>query len=163
MTCWIDNWRWAGVPFSLRSGKALGARRCEIAVRFRGVPHLVFGQAHEPAPNILRLMLDPDRIELSMNLNGAGDPFDLEPACLDTDLASQDLPAYSRLLLDIFEGDASLSIRGDEAEEVWRIMDPVLAAWAAGVAPLQDYAAGSDGPKSPTDATRDEAKHAASR
>lgn len=146
MTCWIDNWRWAGVPFRLRSGKALGVRRSHIAVRFRDVPHLVFGQHEEPAPNVLRLTIDPDRIELSMNLNGAGDPFDLEPACLDTDLAPQTLPAYGRLLLDIFEGDATLSIRGDEAEEAWRIMDPVLAAWAAGAAPLREYAAGSPGP-----------------
>jgi glucose-6-phosphate 1-dehydrogenase len=145
MTCWIDNWRWAGVPFRLRSGKALGARRSHIAVRFRDVPHLVFGQQERPAPNVLRLMIDPDRIELSMNLNGAGDPFDLEPACLDTDLATQDLPAYSRLLLDIYEGDATLSIRGDEAEEAWRIMDPVLTAWAAGATPLREYAAGSLG------------------
>ena len=149
MTCWIDNWRWAGVPFRLRSGKALGARRSHIAVRFREVPHLVFGQHEEPAPNVLRLSIDPDRIELSMNLNGAGDPFDLEPASLDTALAPQDLPAYSRLLLDILEGDATLSIRGDEAEEAWRIMDPVLAAWADGAAPLGEYAAGSSGPDHP--------------
>lgn len=145
MTCWIDNWRWAGVPFRLRSGKALAARRSHIAVRFRDVPHLVFGQHEEPAPNVLRLALDPDRIELSMNLNGAGDPFDLEPACLRTALAPQELPAYSRLLLDVFEGDATLSIRGDEAEEAWRIMDPVLTAWADGAAPLREYPAGSAG------------------
>jgi glucose-6-phosphate 1-dehydrogenase len=147
MTCWIDNWRWAGVPFRLRSGKALGSARSHIAVRFRDVPHLVFGRHEEPAPNVLRLTIDPDRIELSMNLNGAGDPFDLEPACLDTALATQDLPAYSRLLLDIFEGDATLSIRDDEAVEAWRIMDPVLAAWAAGATPLREYAAGSLGPE----------------
>ncbi len=146
MTCWIDNWRWAGVPFRLRSGKALGADRSHVAVRFRDVPHLVFGQHEEPAPNVLRLMIDPDRIDLSMNLNGAGDPFDLEPACLATDLAPQELPAYSRLLLDVLDGDATLSIRGDEAEEAWRIMDPVLAAWSAGAAPLREYPAGSLGP-----------------
>ena len=80
-----------------------------------------------------------------MNLNGAGDPFDLEPACLDTNLAPHDLPAYSRLLLDIYDGDATLSIRGDEAEEAWRIMDPVLTAWAAGATPLREYTAGSLG------------------
>lgn len=146
MTCWIDNWRWAGVPFRLRSGKALGENRSHIDIRFRDVPHLVFGQHEKPAPNVLRLAIDPDRIELSMNLNGAGDPFDLEPASLDTALAPQDLPAYSRLLLDIQEGDATLSIRDDEAEEAWRIMDPVLAAWADGATPLREYAAGSAGP-----------------
>lgn len=146
MTCWIDNWRWSGVPFRLRSGKALGTRRADITVRFREVPHLVFGQQHDPVRNLLRFMLHPDRIELTVNLNGAGDPFDLEPACLSTDLAPQDIPAYGRLLLDILEGDATLSIRGDEAEEAWRIIDPVLEAWRYGASPLRDYRAGSNGP-----------------
>ncbi|SMD27506.1 Glucose-6-phosphate dehydrogenase, C-terminal domain [Kibdelosporangium aridum] len=150
MTCWIDNWRWAGVPFRLRSGKALAASRSHIAVRFRDVPHPVFGQQQEPMPNVLRMMIDPDRIDLSINLNGAGDPFDLEPACLAPDLAPQTLPAYSRLLLDVFEGDATLSIRGDEAEEAWRIMDPVLAAWTAGATPLREVRRGVARPGSLT-------------
>jgi glucose-6-phosphate 1-dehydrogenase len=146
MTCWIDNWRWAGVPFRLRSGKALGTRRSEIAIRFRDVPHLVFGQRHEPEPNVLRMTLDPDRVELSLNLNGAGDPFDLEPAHLDTDLAPQELPAYARLLLDVLNGDTTLSVGGAEAEEAWRIVNPVLAAWSDGTPPLLEYPAGSSGP-----------------
>ncbi|SDD89409.1 glucose-6-phosphate dehydrogenase [Actinokineospora iranica] len=150
MTCWIDNWRWAGVPFRLRSGKALGAARSEIAIRFRDVPHLVFGQGHEPEPNVLRMVLDPDRVELSLNLNGAGDPFDLEPACLGTDLAAQELPAYARLLLDVLDGDTTLSVGGAEAEEAWRIVDPVLATWSTETPPLLEYPAGSSGPSAKT-------------
>ena len=146
VTLWIDNWRWTGVPFRLRSGKALSADRAEVVVRFREVPHLVFGQGHEPQPNVLRLALDPDSIDLEVNLNGAGDPFDLDVAHLSASLAAQEVSAYGRLLLDIVEGDPTLSIRGDEAEEAWRIIDAIIAAWEAGAAPLVEYPAGSAGP-----------------
>jgi glucose-6-phosphate 1-dehydrogenase len=143
----VDNWRWAGVPFRLRTGKALGRARREIAVRFQPVPHLVFGPGSEPRPNLLRLRLDPDRIGLIVNINGPGDPLDLEEAELETELTPQDLPAYARLLLDILEGDPTLSIRGDEAEEAWRIIEPIREAWAQGRSPLVEYPAGSDGPE----------------
>ncbi|ULE34088.1 glucose-6-phosphate dehydrogenase [Mycobacterium sp. IDR2000157661] len=146
LTCWIDNWRWAGVPFELRSGKALGGSRKAIAITFRSVPHLVFCDPHDPEPNVLELGLDPDRIGLSLNLNGAGDPFDLEQANLSTTLAPQKLPAYARLLQDVLAGDPTLSISAAEAEEAWRIIDPVLDAWSRGVAPLRDYPAGSSAP-----------------
>lgn len=141
----IDNWRWAGVPFRLRTGKALRAGRTEIALHLRSTPHLPFpdGQA---SPNVLRLLIQPDRIELSLNLNGAGDPLALEPAGLDVDLAPADLPAYARLLLEVLEGDPTLSIRGDEAEEAWRIVEPVLASWDRDEAPMLTYPAGSKGP-----------------
>ena len=141
----IDNWRWAGVPFLLRTGKAMREARQEIVVHFRPVPHLAFEQA-APPPNRLRFRINPDRMELGVNINGAGDPFDLERICLDADLAPQAISAYGRLLLDILAGDATLSIRGDEAEEAWRIVEPILAGWADGVAPLLEYPAGSDGP-----------------
>jgi glucose-6-phosphate 1-dehydrogenase len=142
----IDNWRWAGVPFLLRTGKALARNRREIAIHFQPVPHLVFGNDTEPMPNILRLQLDPDRMSLGVNINGAGDPFEVESVELDRDLAAQDLPAYARLILDIFEGDPTLSIRGDEAEESWRIVEPILEAWAAERVPLGTYPAGAVDP-----------------
>jgi glucose-6-phosphate 1-dehydrogenase len=145
-TLLIDNWRWAGVPFVLRSGKALRRERHEIAVHFKPVPHLAFGQQEEPWPNVLRLQLDPERIALGLNLNGPGDPFNLEHMELETTLALQDLPAYGRVLLDVLRGDVSLSIRDDEAEESWRIVEPILDAWAQGRVPLLGYPAGSDGP-----------------
>lgn len=142
----VDNWRWAGVPFVLRSGKALQADRTEIALHFRSVPHSPFPDADQGDPNVLRLRISPDQIVLGLNLNGAGDPFALEPAVLDLQLAPQELPAYARLLLDILDGDPTLSIRGDEAEEAWRIVEPVLEEWRSGQVPLRTYPAGSAGP-----------------
>jgi glucose-6-phosphate 1-dehydrogenase len=145
----IRTWRWAGVPFTLRTGKAIGAARREILVRFRPVPHLAFPPGEAAAPNVLRLTLNPDRMALGLTINGVGDPFDLEHVELDTTLAPQDLSAYARLLLDAVEGDFSLSIRGDEAEESWRIVEPILRGWREGRSPLAEYPAGSSGPQSP--------------
>ncbi|MDP3090590.1 MAG: glucose-6-phosphate dehydrogenase [Nitrospira sp.] len=142
----IDNWRWAGVPFLLRSGKALGRERREIAIHFKPVPHLAFGRESDPEPNMLRIELAPDRIALSLNVNRPCDLFDLERVELDSAFGSGGLPAYARLLLDVMSGDSILSIRDDEAEESWRIVEPILAVWAEGAVPLVEYAAGSDGP-----------------
>jgi glucose-6-phosphate 1-dehydrogenase len=139
---WVDNWRWAGVPFVLRSGKALGENRHEIAIHFREVPFLAFGQPNHPTCNVLRLSFNPDRLDLSLNLNGAGDPFELEEAELSLTLAPQQPSAYARLLQDILEGDPALSIRADEAEEAWRIVTPILEAWREGVVPMRSYPAG---------------------
>lgn len=146
VTLTVDNWRWAGVPFTLRTGKALKQDRREIAIHFKPVPHLAFGQEDDPRPNVLRLELDPDRITLGVNINSPGDLFGLERVELDTVLPSPSLPAYGRLLLDVLKGDPLLSIRDDEAEESWRIVEPILDVWAGGGVPLQDYPAGSDGP-----------------
>jgi glucose-6-phosphate 1-dehydrogenase len=142
----VDNWRWAGVPFTLRSGKALGADRHEVRVRFRPVPHLAFEEDQDPQPNVLRLHVDPDRLTLEVNLNGTGDPFRLERAGMAVVLAPQELSAYARLLLDIFAGDPVLSIRADEAEEAWRIIEPILDGWRNDATPLLEYPAGSSGP-----------------
>jgi glucose-6-phosphate 1-dehydrogenase len=146
VTLWIDNWRWIGVPFVLRTGKALQSERHEIVVHFRPLPHLPFQHA-APMPNRLQLSFNDKRIELGLNINGHGEPFDLERVRLNTELAPQSVPEYSRLLADVFAGDATLSIRGDEAEESWRIVEPILAGWASGAAPLLEYPAGSDGPQ----------------
>jgi glucose-6-phosphate 1-dehydrogenase len=144
-TVTIENWRWAGVPFRLRSGKALGAGRREVVVRFRPVPHLAFVD-EQPEPDVLRFRLSPDSIALELNLNGAGDPFDLERDVLEVTSPPQDLPAYGLLLQEILTGDPTLSISAAEAEEGWRIVAPVLAAWAADEVPLLEYPAGSAGP-----------------
>jgi glucose-6-phosphate 1-dehydrogenase len=146
----IDNWRWAGVPFILRSGKALGRDRREIAVHFKPVPYPVFGQENAPCPNVLRLEMVPDRMALGVNITGPGEPFALACAELERELVPQDLSAYARLLLQVMEGRRELFIRGDEAEESWRIMEPILNAWTGGRAPLLEYPAGSDGPAVPS-------------
>jgi glucose-6-phosphate 1-dehydrogenase len=141
----VRNWRWAGTPFRLRTAKAIGKERREIAVYFRSVPHEPFDDRDRP--NVLRFTLSPDAIALELNLNGEGDPFDLERVTLDNDFPTQELPPYSLLLQEILEGDATLSIRGDEAEELWRVVEPVLQAWERDEVPLEEYPAGSGGPK----------------
>ena len=146
VTLWVDNLRWAGVPFVLRSGKALAGDRHEIAVTFRPMPHLAF-EGNDPPPNVLRLLLEPDRLVFGMNLNRPGTPFALDRINLGTDFTSGGLPAYARLLLQVLEGDSTLSIRDDEAEESWRVVEPILDAWAQGRSPLLEYPAGCAGPE----------------
>ena len=146
VTLFVDNDRWDGVPFRLRTGKALGRDRREIRIGFRPMDRLPFGQADDPGPNALTLSMDPDRLSADLALNGAGDPFCLDPARWELQLAPQELSAYARLLVDVIEGDPSLSIRGDEAEECWAIVEPILAGWRAGVTPVRSYPAGSAGP-----------------
>ena len=105
-----------------------------------------FGQTDDPGPNALTLAMGPDRLAADLALNGRGDPFCLDPARWELELAPQEMSAYARLLVDVIEGDPALSIRGDEAEECWQIVEPILAGWDHGVAGLRYYPAGSDGP-----------------
>jgi glucose-6-phosphate 1-dehydrogenase len=142
----IDTWRWAGVPFTLRSGKAIGRQRHEIVITFRDaqrVPKGLRGAAH---PTRLRIRLGPDEMILELNTNGPGDPRYLSRATLEAEFGPGSLLAYGEVLADLFDGDPSLSVRGDTAEECWRIVAPVLKAWADGEVPLDDYEAGSEGP-----------------
>ncbi|HEY7595896.1 MAG TPA: glucose-6-phosphate dehydrogenase [Actinophytocola sp.] len=141
----LDNWRWPGTVFRLRSGKALGIDRKEVAVRFRHVPHLPLGHGGEALPNVLRFGLDPE--DLTLDLTGIGARAStFAPLTLTAQIDPPELPAYGRLLLDVLEGNAALSIRGDEAEEAWRVLTPVLAAWSKDLVPLGEYPAGSAGP-----------------
>jgi glucose-6-phosphate 1-dehydrogenase len=142
----IDNWRWSGVPFRLRSGKAVRERRKETLITFKALPHLPIGLRGQPIPDQLRLSMGPDRMALEMNVNGPDDPLVLERIALDTDLTPGRLPAYGEVLAGVLDGDPLLSVRGDTAEECWRIVDPVLQAWRDGKVPMDEYAAGSDGP-----------------
>lgn len=144
----IDNGRWADVPFRLRTGKALARDRREILITFRDIPDPAFAEPDVPTRNLLRLTLDPDAISLRLNVNGAGDPFELESVELDARLSTQEVPAYGRLLLGILDGDPTFSIRDDEAEEAWRVIEPITRAWARDRVPLDEYRAGSDGPVS---------------
>ena len=142
----LDNWRWAGTVFRLRTGKALNRDRKEVAVRFRHVPHLPFGHTGEAHPNVLRFGLDPET--LSLELTGIGATArNLVPLTLGARLDPPELPAYGRLLLDVLNGNAALSIRDDEAEESWRVVAPVISAWSKDLVPLEEYPAGSDGPR----------------
>ncbi|WP_306214827.1 glucose-6-phosphate dehydrogenase [Actinoplanes sp. RD1] len=142
----VDNWRWAGVPFRLRSGKALGAGRQEAVVTFRQPPRVPDGLRGHERPNRLRIGFGPDRVGLDVNINGPDDPFVLDPVTLEASFGQGLLPPYGEVLRAALDGDATLSVRGDTAEQCWRIVAPVVAAWRAGEVPLQEYPAGSDGP-----------------
>lgn len=144
----VDNWRWAGVPFRLRSGKGLGSQRKEIVVTFGWVPMLPAGLSGSRAPARLRIGLGPDRLMVELDVNGPGNPMELEHAQLSADLAEAGLPAYGEVLDGVLRGDPMLSVRGDVAEQCWRIVEPVLDAWAKDEVPLEEYPAGSDGPSS---------------
>lgn len=147
LTCEVRNERWEGVPFTLRSGKALAGKDGEVVVTFRPVNHVPEGLKGDAPGSVLRFSLGPDRMDLELNVNGGEDPFELERALLEADLGAGALKAYGEVLSGILDADATLAVRGDAAEESWRIVDPVLAAWRAGSVPLEEYPAGSLGPE----------------
>ena len=148
ITCEVDTARWAGVPFTLRSGKALGERCAEIVVTFRPVRHIPGGLTGMPTDGgVLRFSLGPDRIELELNVNGGDDPFALRRDVLSTGLGKGTLLAYTEVLSEILDGDVALSVRGDAAEQCWRIIQPALDAWRSGAVPMEEYPAGSTGPQ----------------
>jgi glucose-6-phosphate 1-dehydrogenase len=148
VTFQVDTWRWAGVPFTLRSGKALGERHREIVVTFKPAQHIPTGLKGAKKPTILRILLAPDEMTLELNINGPGDPFQIERASLSVDFGPGQLLAYGEVLEGILDGDPSLSVRGDTAEECWRIVAPIVKAWAEDEVPLDSYRAGSNGPAS---------------
>ncbi len=148
----VDNWRWQGVPFYLRSGKALNDKRTEIVIQFRRPPHLMFPQ--DIGPNILAIQVQPDEgLHLEFQAKTPDGKMELRPVNLefhyDEAFGGQAIPdAYERLLLDALNGDASLFTRSDEIEEAWEIMDPIIQGLAAPDAPLPaGYAIGSMGPE----------------
>ncbi|MGR0159722.1 glucose-6-phosphate dehydrogenase [Paenarthrobacter nitroguajacolicus] len=144
----IDNWRWKGVPFILRSGKAMGRKRKEAVITFRPVPHLPQGFSGVDSPNQLRIGFGPDVLQLDVDVNGPGDIFTLDRASLVAELNAPGMLPYGEVLEGILNGDPLLSVRGDTAEDCWRIIEPVLRAWESGDVPLDEYDAGSAGPAS---------------
>ncbi|MFT4210609.1 MAG: glucose-6-phosphate dehydrogenase [Microbacterium sp.] len=145
----VRTTRWAGVPFTLRSGKALGAATHEIVLRFRPVRHLPDGFTGDAPGSVLRFSLGPDTMSLELNVNGGEDPLELTRSTMTSDLGTGALRAYADVLANILDGDAALAVRGDAAEQCWRIVQPVLDAWHRGEVPLDHYAAGTEGPSWP--------------
>ena len=148
----IDNWRWAGVPFFLRTGKNLPTKSSEVIVRFRPAPHPILDrvQGDPPAPNALVLRVQPEEgISLYFEAKVPGIRGPLQPVSMDFFYASafgiEPPEAYERLLLDAMVGDATLFARRDEVEAAWALVDPILRAWAAAGEP-EPYPAGSWGP-----------------
>jgi glucose-6-phosphate 1-dehydrogenase len=151
VTFTIDNWRWAGVPFVVRSGKAIGAPRKEAIVTFKPAPRIPDGFHGDVGPDQLIVGFGPDLARLRIYVNGPGDPHELDPVDLVSEFGPGGLSAYGEVLEGVLEGDPSLSVRGDTAEQCWRIVQPVLDAWAADEVPLEEYPAGTAGPARWTD------------
>jgi glucose-6-phosphate 1-dehydrogenase len=152
----INNWRWQGVPFYLRSGKRLARRVSEIAIRFRRAPGNVFAESDRfhLAANTLAFQIQPDEgMSLVLNAKVPGLETRTQPVQMSfryaTTFGSDTPEAYERLVLDALIGDGTLFIRGDETERSWQLVTPVLEAWrAGGRVGLDSYAAGSWGPPS---------------
>ncbi len=150
----IDDWRWAGVPFFVRTGKRLPKRASEIAIQFRPVPHRLFKDSSvDPEPNLLALRIQPDEgILLRFGAKVPGLGLDVRAVNMDFTYGSAfnvDSPdAYETLILDALLGDASLFTRADEVEEAWSIVTPIIDAWIDMPAPdFPNYEAGSWGPE----------------
>lgn len=147
---WVNNWRWRGVPFYLRTGKRLAQKVTEITLQFKQVPHLLFPESEEMAMNRLTFAIQPDEgiyLRFGVKIPGAGmrvAPVDMEFHYSDR-FGQQVLPeAYERLLLDAIQGDASLFARSDEIERAWALVDPILDDSSR---PLFFYEPGTWGPK----------------
>lgn len=144
LTLQVDNPRWAGVPFTLRSGKALAADSAEIAIHFRPMPRYLLDRWPGVEPNVLRIGLTEPYVRLATTLNGSGRTA--ENRELELQSAPSRRTPYANLILEMLRADPMLFIRGDEAEEAWRIIDPVMRAWSAGEVPMQEYPAGQAPP-----------------
>jgi glucose-6-phosphate 1-dehydrogenase len=150
----VDNWRWQGVPFYVRAGKALARRTTEVAVQFQQIPFCLFGRedvCQLIEPNELVLRIQPDEgIELSLATKVPGDDLTVGTVRLDFDYADafkrSPGDSYPKLILDAMRGDATLFARHDVEEAAWKLLSPVLDDWDASTQAPFRYERGSDGP-----------------
>jgi glucose-6-phosphate 1-dehydrogenase len=154
----VDNWRWSGVPFYLRTGKRLARPLTEVAIQFKSAPHMVFrGENHET--NSLVMNIQPDEgISLSFGAKSPGAQMRVQPVTMDFKykdaFGGGSRPAYATLINDCIRGDATLFDRADGVEAAWTLVDPILEAWKnASPPPFPNYPSGSDGPKAVDDLT----------
>jgi glucose-6-phosphate 1-dehydrogenase len=150
----LDNWRWSGTPFYLRTGKFLAEKLSEVVVRFRSPPLTLFQKQCETEvyPNDLIIRVQPDEgISWRMNGKVPGGALSIKPVALDmfykTTFNVEPPEAYERLIFDAMTGDQTLFIRGDEAEAAWQVIDPIEQGWQQSKQPPAEYAPGSWGPK----------------
>jgi glucose-6-phosphate 1-dehydrogenase len=152
---YIDNWRWGGVPFYIRTGKRLPTRVTELVIHFKPSPHplFCFNEGRFNSDNQMVIRIQPDEgilLKIGMKLPGSG--FNVQDVNMDfhyADLAGGKIPeAYQRLLLDCMQGDATLFTRGDAIEQAWRIVDPILSGWENNPDfPMYGYPSGTWGPQ----------------
>ncbi|MHB0878122.1 MAG: glucose-6-phosphate dehydrogenase [Anaerolineae bacterium] len=149
---YVQNWRWQGVPFYLRTGKSMGSKATEISLEFKRVPHLLFSQDESIAPNRLTLCLQPDEgIRLGFETKVPGEGMRASPEVMAFSYVERYgeralADAYERLLLDAINGDASLFARSDEVERAWELAEPLLTQGGGSNSPLCYYDAGTWGP-----------------
>jgi glucose-6-phosphate 1-dehydrogenase len=151
---YVSNWRWAGVPFYLRTGKRMTRKLTEIAVTLRPVPHLAFQNTDSVGiqPNQIILQVQPDEgVSVSLGAKIPGTKMRIRPVQMEfhygTSFMSESPEAYERLIMDAMRGDATLFTRNDEVIALWRIIDPILSAWDADTSSkIPQYPAGSAGP-----------------
>ncbi|WP_208543656.1 glucose-6-phosphate dehydrogenase [Rathayibacter sp. VKM Ac-2804] len=144
----VDTPRWAGVPFVLRSGKAVGDPRHEVAVHFRAAtPPRGLRSGDDASGTVLRMSLKGGDVSLDLLVNSADDLTDVERTTLEAQPGAATLDPYAQVLAGILQGDTLLSVPGAVAEQCWRIVTPVLSHWAEGGTPLDEYEAGSAGPE----------------
>jgi glucose-6-phosphate 1-dehydrogenase len=145
----VRNARWAGVPFILRSGKAIGKPTNAVVVQLKPVRHRPDGQTGEGAdPEQVTLGFKPPSVSVRFTAEGGELPFELEAGDVEGELPKGPVTEYGEVLRGVLGDDPTLSVRGDVAEQCWRIVQPVLDSWAAGEVPLDEYPAGSQGPAS---------------
>jgi glucose-6-phosphate 1-dehydrogenase len=148
----IDNWRWAGVPFYLRTGKRMASRSAEITINFKQIPYSIFGANNRNLrSNRLVISLQPEEsVELFLKAKEPGEGIRLSDVMLNLDFASAStsrrVEAYERLLLDAMHGDLTLFVRDDELGAAWDWVDPIMNAWQSDAEGLKSYIAGSWGP-----------------
>lgn len=149
----IENWRWSGVPFYLRTGKRLKEKHSEIVVQFQNVPHSIFPeQKFNVSPNLLRIRLQPDEgVQLSVMAKEPGPGgFDLRPVALDLSFAEtfgiRYPDAYERLLMEVLRGNPALFMRRDEVESAWEWIDGIIASWTESKQKVESYVSGTWGP-----------------
>ena len=145
----LEIWsrRWSGVPIRLRSGKALDREVRQVVVTLKPVEFAPHGMGGYPPANVLTIDLTPDEISVQIVTNQGGGRFRLGTVQLDAAVGETALSPYSEVLAAILDGNALISVRGDLAEECWRICDPVLESWRRGEVPMDEYAAGTHGPE----------------
>jgi glucose-6-phosphate 1-dehydrogenase len=152
ITFFVENWRWAGVPFYLRSGKRLAKRVSEIAIQFKPAPLAIFdGESDEMAPNLLIMRIQPEEgISLKFLSKRPGAGMKLRPVSMDfnygTSFGERSPSAYETLLLDAIIGDATLYTRQDMVEASWTVVEPIQNLWRATKFDFPNYPAGSWGP-----------------
>ena len=159
LRCNIANWRWAGTPFYLRTGKRLRARMSEVAVVFKKLPHLIFGKGKKIHNNVLVLRLQPDEgITMNVMIKEPGmGGMRLEQVPLDMSfsdaLGSEGVSAsaYERLILDVIRGNQTLFMRGDEVEAAWAWADPIISEWEENGESPESYSQNTEGPRESVD------------